>query len=200
MLSIFFDEFWAYTVFILIQVLLKLYLAKLILIWSSLTAVIAVGKELLFSFSMINLISHYLSSQWPYLEFNAALVFSFTAFFIYEQYESELDGLAMLLFNCTKQLKSLLTCNLPAPIASFLCNLRILHKHNTPNVVKDRQWLLDLTYFSAEFDTACTWSDSFIRQALYTWKRIEYRRVYIHIVQIQFIFSSINTSCECSIS
>ncbi|XP_044499796.1 3beta-hydroxysteroid-dehydrogenase/decarboxylase isoform X2 [Mangifera indica] len=93
-----------------IKVLLKLYLAKLILIWSSLTAVIAV-----------------------------ALVFSFTAFFIYEQYESELDGLAMLLFNCTKQLKSLLTCNLLAPVASFLCNLRILHKHNTPNVVKDRQ-------------------------------------------------------------
>uniref|UniRef100_A0A2P2L7G7 Reticulon-like protein n=1 Tax=Rhizophora mucronata TaxID=61149 RepID=A0A2P2L7G7_RHIMU len=57
----------------------------------------------------------------------AALVLAFTAFFIYEQYESEIDGLVNILFNNTK---GFLRKYLPASIASFLENNGILHKGN----------------------------------------------------------------------
>lgn len=56
------------------------------------------------------------------LEINAALVLSFTAFFVYEQYESEIDGLAVILFNSIKESMGLLTRILPPSVASFLCN------------------------------------------------------------------------------
>ncbi|KAJ0093908.1 hypothetical protein Patl1_26470 [Pistacia atlantica] len=68
MLDIYFVKFWVYTVLKSIQVVLAFYLLKLILLQSSLTAVIAV-----------------------------ALVFSLIALFVYEQYECELDGPVKLL-------------------------------------------------------------------------------------------------------
>ncbi|KAF5465400.1 hypothetical protein F2P56_015413 [Juglans regia] len=51
-----------------------------------------------------------------------ALVFSFTAFFVYEQYESEIDGFVKVLFNSIKGSVGLLTRNLLASLSSFLRN------------------------------------------------------------------------------
>ncbi|KAJ6991452.1 3beta-hydroxysteroid-dehydrogenase/decarboxylase isoform X1 [Populus alba x Populus x berolinensis] len=56
-----------------------------------------------------------------------ALVFTFTAFFVYEQYESEIDGLTAMLFSLTK---GLLTSYVPASMASFLQNKGVLRKEN----------------------------------------------------------------------
>ncbi|KAH7521373.1 3beta-hydroxysteroid-dehydrogenase/decarboxylase [Ziziphus jujuba] len=51
-----------------------------------------------------------------------ALVFAFTAFFVYEQYEPEIDGLAKHLINSIKGSAELLTRILPPSAASFLCS------------------------------------------------------------------------------
>lgn len=56
-----------------------------------------------------------------------ALVFAFTAFFVYEQYESEIDGLTAMLFSLTK---GLLTSYVPASMTSFLQNKGVLRKEN----------------------------------------------------------------------
>lgn len=56
-----------------------------------------------------------------------ALVFAFTAFFVYEQYESEINGLTAMLFNLTK---GLLTSYVPASMTSFLQNKGVLRKEN----------------------------------------------------------------------
>ncbi|XVF84372.1 hypothetical protein PTKIN_Ptkin17bG0031300 [Pterospermum kingtungense] len=48
-----------------------------------------------------------------------ALVFTFTAFYGYEQYESEIDGLGEVLFCVIMEAKELLRRNLPAPLVSF---------------------------------------------------------------------------------
>ncbi|GMY32571.1 3beta-hydroxysteroid-dehydrogenase/ decarboxylase isoform 3 [Fagus crenata] len=56
-----------------------------------------------------------------------ALVFAFTAFFVYEQYESEIDGFAKVLFNGMKESMELLTRNLPASASSFLRNYDGFH-------------------------------------------------------------------------
>ena len=50
------------------------------------------------------------------------MVLAFTSFFVYEQYEEEMDGLAEVLFDSIKKSKRLLMRNLPAPLVSFLCN------------------------------------------------------------------------------
>ena len=42
------------------------------------------------------------------LEINAALVFAFTAFFVYEQYEAEIDGLVKIFLDRIKEVKRLL--------------------------------------------------------------------------------------------
>lgn len=47
-------------------------------------------------------------------------MFAFTAFFVYEQYESEFDGLAKILFNRIKESNRLLMSNLPASMALYL--------------------------------------------------------------------------------
>ncbi|KAJ4723544.1 Reticulon-like protein [Melia azedarach] len=66
------------------------------------------------------------------LVFGVAVVFAFTAFFVYEQYEPEIDGLAKFLFNYIKIPKEMLINNLPAPVMSFLHNYKILHEHKAP--------------------------------------------------------------------
>lgn len=55
------------------------------------------------------------------------LVLSFTSFFIYEQYEAEIDGLASIVFDATMKLMELLMENLPASVSSFL------HKNESLN-------------------------------------------------------------------
>ncbi|XP_011007411.1 PREDICTED: 3beta-hydroxysteroid-dehydrogenase/decarboxylase isoform 3-like isoform X1 [Populus euphratica] len=64
-----------------------------------------------------------------------ALVFAFTAFFVYEQYESEIDGLTAMLFSLTK---GLLTSYVPASMTSFLQNKGVLRKENG-KVVNDEK-------------------------------------------------------------
>lgn len=49
-------------------------------------------------------------------------MFAFTAFFVYEQYEPEIDGLAKHLINSIKGSAELLTRILPPSAASFLCS------------------------------------------------------------------------------
>ncbi|KAL6342421.1 hypothetical protein AAG906_009094 [Vitis piasezkii] len=61
-------------------------------------------------------------SQCLTLVVGVALVLAFTSFFVYEQYEEEMDGLAEVLFDSIKKSKRLLMRNLPAPLVSFLCN------------------------------------------------------------------------------
>ncbi|CAK7322649.1 unnamed protein product [Dovyalis caffra] len=70
-----------------------------------------------------------------FLELNAALVFPFTAFFVYEQYESEIDGLTTTLFSLSK---GLFMSYLPASMTSFIQNNRVLWKENG-NVVNDEK-------------------------------------------------------------
>ncbi|XP_038688924.1 3beta-hydroxysteroid-dehydrogenase/decarboxylase [Tripterygium wilfordii] len=48
-----------------------------------------------------------------------ALVFAFTAFFVYEQYEPEIDGLARALLNIIMNSRGLMTRNLPASAGSY---------------------------------------------------------------------------------
>ncbi|GLT34598.1 hypothetical protein SLA2020_091050 [Shorea laevis] len=62
------------------------------------------------------------------------LVFAFTAFFIYEQYEFEIDGLAKFLFNSIMESKALLARNLPASVASYLHNFATPHQPKTLTV------------------------------------------------------------------
>ncbi|XVE81022.1 hypothetical protein DITRI_Ditri15bG0029400 [Diplodiscus trichospermus] len=66
-----------------------------------------------------------------------ALVFAFTAFFVYEQYESEFDGLGKLLSCFIMESKGLLRRTLPASITSFLQNYNILHRGKALPAVKD---------------------------------------------------------------
>ncbi|OMP03937.1 3-beta hydroxysteroid dehydrogenase/isomerase [Corchorus olitorius] len=67
-----------------------------------------------------------------------ALIFAFTAFFGYEQYESEMDGLGKVLFCISMESKGLLLSFLPDSITSFLGNNKTVHQQNAPAVVK--QW------------------------------------------------------------
>ncbi|WRX19974.1 Reticulon - like 10 [Theobroma cacao] len=66
-----------------------------------------------------------------------ALVFAFTAFFVYEQYESEIDGLGKVLCCGIMGSKGLLMRTLPASITSFLGNYKILDQEKAPAVVKE---------------------------------------------------------------
>ncbi|XP_034198922.1 3beta-hydroxysteroid-dehydrogenase/decarboxylase isoform X3 [Prunus dulcis] len=63
-----------------------------------------------------------ISSQALTVVIGVALVFAFTLFFIYEQYESEIDGFAKLLFNSTMLVFGSLRTNVPASVQLFLEN------------------------------------------------------------------------------
>ncbi|PON31205.1 Hopanoid-associated sugar epimerase, partial [Parasponia andersonii] len=79
-----------------------------------------------------------LSLQSLAMTIGIALAFAFTAFFVYEQYESEIDGVAKLLYSCVKELMGLLKRNLPPSVASVLCNSKIPHQDKSPAAV--RHW------------------------------------------------------------
>lgn len=138
-----------------IQVAGSLYLSKLML--QSFTWSIGLGKQLLiFLFlsgsSWYSNIFHF--SNWRSSEFNAALVFAFTAFFVYEQYEPEIDGLAKFLFNYLKKSKVSLIRNVPAPVVSFLYDCKILHEHKAPTEGNNRkrlQWVNAWEFLLAHF-------------------------------------------------
>ncbi|KAK4566607.1 hypothetical protein RGQ29_002751 [Quercus rubra] len=68
-----------------------------------------------------------------------ALVYAFTAFFVYEQYESEIDGFAKVLFKSIKESMELLARNLPATASSFLRNYDRFHGNKETAVVKHQR-------------------------------------------------------------
>ncbi|GMN64722.1 hypothetical protein TIFTF001_033805 [Ficus carica] len=68
-----------------------------------------------------------------------ALVFVFTAFFIYEQYELEIDGLAKFTCNGAKELAGSLSRNLPDFVESFFCNFGVLNQDQSPEAVKHQK-------------------------------------------------------------
>ncbi|XP_021833306.1 3beta-hydroxysteroid-dehydrogenase/decarboxylase isoform X1 [Prunus avium] len=63
-----------------------------------------------------------ISSQALTVVIGVALVFAFTLFFIYEQYESEIDGFVKLLFNSIMSVFGSLRTNVPASVQHFLEN------------------------------------------------------------------------------
>ncbi|KAI4324346.1 hypothetical protein L6164_023893 [Bauhinia variegata] len=89
------------------KVAVSLFLLKLILSHSSLTTLIGI-----------------------------ALVFAFTAFFVYEQYEAEIDGLVEALFKSLKGSMIILTRNLPESISSLLHNDDNFQPSKAPGRVK----------------------------------------------------------------
>lgn len=66
-----------------------------------------------------------------------AIVLAFTSFFVYEQYEEEIDGIAEILLNFTRALMGFLLKNLPVPVASLLGTNEILHEDDDPAHPKD---------------------------------------------------------------
>uniref|UniRef100_A0A5B6ZX06 Reticulon-like protein n=1 Tax=Davidia involucrata TaxID=16924 RepID=A0A5B6ZX06_DAVIN len=68
-----------------------------------------------------------------------ALVLAFTSFFVYEQYEEEIDGIVKFLFNSMKVTMGLLMRNLPVSVASILRNCQILHEEKGPVELKHQQ-------------------------------------------------------------
>ncbi|KAA3480167.1 3beta-hydroxysteroid-dehydrogenase/decarboxylase-like isoform X1 [Gossypium australe] len=69
--------------------------------------------------------------------FGIVLVFAFTAFFVYDQYEAEIDALRILTFCGMVELKGLLLRKLPASISSFSQHDNVLHQENVPARVKE---------------------------------------------------------------
>ncbi|XP_074340702.1 3beta-hydroxysteroid-dehydrogenase/decarboxylase isoform X2 [Apium graveolens] len=57
-----------------------------------------------------------------------AIVLAFTLFFVYEQYEEEIDGIAEILLIFTRAVMGFLLKNLPVPLASLLGTDEILHE------------------------------------------------------------------------
>ncbi|MBA0812808.1 hypothetical protein Gohar_026744 [Gossypium harknessii] len=69
--------------------------------------------------------------------FGSVLVFAFTAFFVYDQYEAEIDALRILIFCGMVELKGLLLRKLPASISSFSQHDNVLHQEKVPARVKE---------------------------------------------------------------
>ncbi|XP_027356647.1 3beta-hydroxysteroid-dehydrogenase/decarboxylase isoform X2 [Abrus precatorius] len=65
------------------------------------------------------------------------LVFAFMAFFVYEQYESEIDGLVDMLFSCLKEFMIYLMRISPVSVSRFLHYLDYFQRYEGPRKVKD---------------------------------------------------------------
>lgn len=68
-----------------------------------------------------------------------ALVLAFTSFFVYEQYEEEIDGIAEFLLNITRAAVTLLLRNLPLSVASLLSSNDMLHLDEKLNKPKEQR-------------------------------------------------------------
>lgn len=71
----------------------------------------------------------------------AVLIFAFTLFFIYEQHEKEIDGLANISMKILKKFMEVLTRKLPASVSSFLHHYRILHQDRGQAALNTQQKL-----------------------------------------------------------
>ncbi|KAK8519508.1 hypothetical protein V6N12_025544 [Hibiscus sabdariffa] len=72
----------------------------------------------------------YMQSYSLAVPFGIALVYAFTAYFVYDQYEAEIDAFWLLLFCCMVELKNFLWRHLPIP--SSLQNDNVLHQPKVP--------------------------------------------------------------------
>ncbi|XP_010268277.1 PREDICTED: 3beta-hydroxysteroid-dehydrogenase/decarboxylase-like isoform X2 [Nelumbo nucifera] len=70
---------------------------------------------------------------------SVALVFVFTAFFVYEQYEDEASRVTEAVTIGTRKLKGLLIRKLPPSLSAFACNYNILSQDEFPAGPKDQQ-------------------------------------------------------------
>ncbi|XP_059654680.1 3beta-hydroxysteroid-dehydrogenase/decarboxylase [Cornus florida] len=75
-------------------------------------------------------------SQYLTVAIGAALVLAFTSFFVYEQYEVEIDAITKVLFNSTREIMGLLMRNLPTNMTSFLHSYGTLHERQRPAMAK----------------------------------------------------------------
>jgi GH43 family beta-xylosidase len=66
-------------------------------------------------------------------------VFAFTVFFVYDQYETEIDGFAKVLFNRIEESMGLLTRNLSASGSSFLLKCDRFHRNKVPAAVQHQR-------------------------------------------------------------
>ncbi|KAI8002371.1 3beta-hydroxysteroid-dehydrogenase/decarboxylase isoform 3 [Camellia lanceoleosa] len=78
--------------------------------------------------------SHYLTEA-----IGVGLVLAFTSFFVYEQYEEEIDGIVNFLVNAMGTAMELLMDNLPVCVTSFLRNTKMLHENRNRAMEKDQQ-------------------------------------------------------------
>lgn len=78
--------------------------------------------------------SHYLTEA-----IGVGLVLAFTSFFVYEQYEEEIDGIVNFLLNAMGTAMELLMDNLPVCVTSFLHNTKMLHENRNRAMEKDQQ-------------------------------------------------------------
>ncbi|THG02295.1 hypothetical protein TEA_012266 [Camellia sinensis var. sinensis] len=76
--------------------------------------------------------SHYLTEA-----IGVGLVLAFTSFFVYEQYEEEIDGIVNFLLNAMRTAMVLLMDNLPVSVTSFLRNTEMLHENRNCAMEKD---------------------------------------------------------------
>ncbi|GFY81356.1 hypothetical protein Acr_01g0011650 [Actinidia rufa] len=77
---------------------------------------------------------HYLTEA-----IGVGLVLAFTSFFVYEQYEAEMDGIVKILLIVMKEATGLLMNNLPVYVTSFLHNSETLNeseRHEKENYEK----------------------------------------------------------------
>ncbi|GMJ08472.1 reticulon 20 [Hibiscus trionum] len=79
----------------------------------------------------------YMQSYSLAVPFAMALVYAFTAYFVYDQYEAEIDAFRLLMFCCMVELKEFLWRYLPLPISSSLQNDNVLHQPKVAARVKE---------------------------------------------------------------
>ncbi|KAM1989962.1 hypothetical protein ACFX15_031262 [Malus domestica] len=87
------------------------------------------------SFFFLKLILSHAST----VSLGVALVLAFTLFFVCEQYESEIDGLAKLLFNRFMSVSGSLRTNVPASVQQYLQKRGILHHDKGAATVKHQK-------------------------------------------------------------
>lgn len=103
------------------------------------TKLLAQGKEWNTFFKVVALL--YLFKWYVFHSVTASIgvatVLAFTSFFVYEQYEEEIDGIAEIFFNFTRALVGFVLKNLPVPVASLIGTDEILHEDDDPEHSKD---------------------------------------------------------------
>ncbi|KAL6970729.1 3beta-hydroxysteroid-4alpha-carboxylate 3-dehydrogenase [Sarracenia purpurea var. burkii] len=80
------------------------------------------------------ILSRYLTAA-----FGVGLVLAFTSFFVYEQYEEEIDGIVKFMICTMNVAMGVVMNNLPISVTTFLHNFEILDENKRPGTENDRQ-------------------------------------------------------------